>query len=76
MDSNDSADFRLPVDYVTFGIPDYPLIVKKPMDLGTVKKNLSSNFYETVEDCLSDIMLIWDNCKLYNSNDSVNTFFM
>ena len=42
------------------------------MDLGTVKKNLSVNTYETVEDCLCDIQLIWDNCKLYNTPDNVS----
>jgi len=67
IDSPDSYEFRSPVDYVTLGLLDYPLIVKKPMDLGTVKKNLSNNMYETVESCLADIQLIWDNCKLYNT---------
>ena len=67
IDSPDSFEFRSPVDYVTFGLLDYPLIVKKPMDLSTVKKHMSNNMYETVESCLADIQLIWDNCKLYNT---------
>jgi len=45
IDSPDSFDFRSPVDYLTFGLLDYPLIVKKPMDLGTVKKHMSNNSY-------------------------------
>lgn len=36
------------------------------MDLGTVKKKLNMNMYETVEDCLSDIQLTWQNCKAFN----------
>ncbi len=40
------------------------------MDLGTVKKNLKNNKYHYVEECLNDIQLIWDNCKLYNSEGS------
>ena len=40
------------------------------MDLGTVKKNLRNNKYKYVEECLNDIQLIWDNCKLYNSEGS------
>ena len=76
LDSSDSYDFRTPVDYVGLRLVDYPLIVKKPMDLGTVKKYLNSNSYETVEDCLSDIQLIWDNCKLYNTPDFVSFYLM
>lgn len=36
------------------------------MDLGSVRKKLNTKNYENVEDCLEDIMLIWDNAKLYN----------
>lgn len=67
IDSPESFEFRTPVDYVAFGLLDYPMVVKKPMDLGTVKKNLNNNIYETVESCLTDIQLVWDNCKAYNN---------
>ena len=40
------------------------------MDLGTVKKNLKNNKYKSVEECLNDVQLIWDNCKTYNSEGS------
>ena len=43
LDSNDSHEFRAPVDYVALGLLDYPLLVKRPMDLGTVKRNLNNN---------------------------------
>ena len=66
MDIGDSADFRNPVDWKAFNLVDYPIIIKKPMDLNTAKKNLNNNVYETVEDCLRDIDLIWQNCKMYN----------
>lgn len=32
-----SLDFRQPVDYVELKLDDYPVIVKNPMDLSTVK---------------------------------------
>lgn len=32
----DSEVFREPVNYELLGIPDYPQIIKKPMDLRTV----------------------------------------
>ena len=29
--------FNKPVDYVALDIPDYPLVIREPMDLGTIK---------------------------------------
>ena len=53
------------------GLADYFDIIKNPMDLGTVKKNLKANKYKFVEEFLADIELIWDNCKAYNAEGSV-----
>lgn len=52
------------------GLTDYTLIVKYPMDLGTVRKKLLNSKYQTVEEVLDDIQLVWDNCKLYNQAGS------
>lgn len=41
------------------------------MDLGTIQLKLNNNAYKTVEECLDEIALIWDNCKLYNGPQSV-----
>lgn len=54
-------------------LSDYPLIIKNPIDLGTIKKKLTMNRYQFVEEVLDDIQLIWDNCKTYNSAGSVNS---
>lgn len=70
---NDSYEFRYPVDYIGLGLPDYPEIIKVPMDLSTVKKNLKAGEYPSMQDFLLDIQLIWDNCKLYNPEESVNS---
>ena len=48
------------------GLMDYPKIVKYPMDLGTISHKMKEDRYNTVEEVLDDIQLIWDNCKLYN----------
>lgn len=40
------------------------------MDLGTVKKNFKNMKYKYTEEVLNDLQLIWDNCKLYNSEGS------
>ena len=54
------------------GLIDYPTTVKHPMDLGTIHKKMKSDKYKTVEEILDDMQLIWDNCKLYNEQGSVN----
>mmetsp|Transcript_49382 Transcript_49382/g.56883 ORF Transcript_49382/g.56883 Transcript_49382/m.56883 type:complete len:232 (+) Transcript_49382:31-726(+) len=69
-DNADSEVFRNPVDVKGLGLKDYLDIIKTPMDLGTVKKNLKANKYKTVEECLDDIQLVWDNCKRYNAEGS------
>ena len=59
-------DFVEPVDYVALNILDYPSIIKTPMDLGTVKSKLKDHKYPTFLEFLSDIDLIWTNCRTYN----------
>jgi hypothetical protein len=44
------------------------------MDLGTVKNKLNNFQYNTSQQVLDDIQLIWDNCKLYNQEGSVSIF--
>ena len=41
------------------------------MDLRTVTQRFKDKKYKTVEAVLNDIQIIWDNCKLYNSKNSV-----
>lgn len=66
----DSVPFREPVDWKGLELFDYPKIVKKPMDLGTVKRKMERGLYETIEECAADIRLIWTNCKTYNADGS------
>ena len=65
-----AIDFLVPVDYVALNILDYPTIITHPMDLGTVKKNLEDGEYKIFQDFMSDINLIWKNCKTYNKAGS------
>jgi Bromodomain len=67
----EASDFLRPVDYKAFGLDDYPLIIKHPMDLSTVKKKLKSSKYSSVSEVTADLMLIWDNCRTYNQIGSV-----
>ena len=59
-------NFLQPVDYIGLKIFDYPRIIAHPMDLGTVKKNLLKGEYKIFQDLMSDINLIWKNCRTYN----------
>ena len=59
-------DFLVPVDYIALNILDYPKIITHTMDLGTVKKNLLNGEYKIFQDFMSDINLIWRNCRTYN----------
>jgi len=61
-----SIVFLEPVDWRGLNIPNYPQIVKNPMDLHTLEENLKAQKYESLEAFLSDLDLIWANCKLFN----------
>lgn len=51
--------------------PDYYSIIKNPMDFGTIKKKLEGLSYSDYEDFHSDMLLVRDNCRLYNPPGSV-----
>jgi hypothetical protein len=59
--------FLSPVDWVAFNIPDYPTIIKHPMDLKTIDDKLVNGQYTNPEDCISDVRLVFSNAFIYNS---------
>ncbi|XP_059289748.1 transcription factor GTE12-like [Lycium ferocissimum] len=63
--------FLVPVDPVLYNIPDYFTIIRKPMDLGTVKAKLDGNLYFDVDEFAADVRLTFANAMKYNppSND-------
>ncbi|XP_071369803.1 E3 ubiquitin-protein ligase TRIM33 isoform X1 [Centroberyx affinis] len=61
-----SVGFREPVPS---SVPNYYKIIKQPMDLKKVKKRLlvsSSQYYQTPQDFVSDVRLVFKNCAKYN----------
>ncbi len=66
----ESSVFREPVDWKALGLTDYPEVVKKPMDLGTIKSKIENDKYGSMEDIAADIRLVWSNCMLYNWDGS------
>ncbi|KAF8100934.1 hypothetical protein N665_0214s0093 [Sinapis alba] len=58
--------FQAPVDVVKLNLPDYLTIIKHPMDLGTVKKNLASGVYSSPHEFAADVRLTFSNAMTYN----------
>ncbi|XP_034661189.1 bromodomain testis-specific protein-like [Drosophila subobscura] len=65
-----SLHFRRPVDAVKLNIRDYYEKIANPMDLNTIKKRFEYTYYWGGADVLEDILLIFENCRTYNSPDS------
>ncbi|XP_017258321.1 transcription factor GTE8 isoform X2 [Daucus carota subsp. sativus] len=58
--------FNSPVDPVKLNLPDYFDVIKNPMDLGTVKKKISSSVYTSPLDFVADVRLAFTNAMTYN----------
>ncbi|KAL9691780.1 hypothetical protein QQ045_012206 [Rhodiola kirilowii] len=58
--------FNSPVDVVKLNLPDYINIIKHPMDLGTIKKKLSSGLYPSPLEFFDDVRLTFSNAMTYN----------
>nr|CAD7444948.1 unnamed protein product [Timema bartmani] len=50
--------------------PDYYEVIKRPIDLERIGQKLKSNQYESLEDMVSDFVLMFDNACKYNEPDS------
>lgn len=83
MERPEAPPFNQPVDAEALGIPNYHYVIKKPMDLRTVKDNVKRNYYRNAQDFVDDVRLIWSNAMAFNSADSqvhqlantLNTYF-
>ncbi|OBZ80635.1 SWR1 complex bromodomain subunit bdf1 [Choanephora cucurbitarum] len=67
----DAAPFLNPVDYVKLNVLDYPSVIKRPMHLLLVDKKLNNTEYANVEDFISDVRLIFNNCFKYNGPEAM-----
>lgn len=48
--------------------PDYFNIVRRPMDLSTVLKKLSTEKYDNLCEVVADVSQVWVNCRIYNGD--------
>ncbi|XP_017030698.1 transcription initiation factor TFIID subunit 1 isoform X2 [Drosophila kikkawai] len=56
-------------------VKDYYIVIKRPMDLETIGKNIEAHHYHSRAEYLADIELIASNCEQYNGSDSRYTKF-
>lgn len=54
------------VDPVRDHVPDYFDVIEEPMDLGTVEERLKDGVYDSSEQFIRDVNLIWRNSITYN----------
>ena len=62
--------FKDPVDPIELGLPDYFEVIKTPMDLNLIKKQLEVHQYDNFDDVCRDVRLVFENAILYNGEDS------
>ncbi|XP_048775675.1 bromodomain-containing protein 2-like [Ostrea edulis] len=62
--------FYKPVDADVLGLHDYHDIIKRPMDMGTIKRKMENHEYETFMAFAEDMRLIFKNCYRYYPADS------
>lgn len=62
--------FQHPVDWQGLGLEDYPTIIPRPMDLGTMKSKLDSGQYYDADSFHRDFKLLVSNCNKYNGSES------
>jgi len=66
----ETEPFNEPVDWKGLNLPDYPLIIRNQMDLGTVHKRLEVGKYATADKFAEDIRLVFKNAMTYNTPGS------
>jgi len=67
---DEAFPFLEPVDWKELNIPDYPQIIKTPMDFITIETKLNSNKYGNAWDFAKDMRLVWSNAMTYNKPGS------
>lgn len=59
--------FLEPVDPIKLGIPEYPKIIKHPMDFSTIRSKVETNEYDSIESFAEDMRLVFRNAITFNA---------
>jgi Bromodomain len=54
--------------------PEYDKIIKRPMDLSSIRKRLNADSYQSLSAFHDDLNLIWSNCLTYNGPEPSNIY--
>ncbi|KAF0976737.1 hypothetical protein FDP41_004032 [Naegleria fowleri] len=68
---NEIDEYSIFKNPVAKDVPGYYDMIKEPMDLSTMKGKMDAKSYENWRDFEDDVDRIYDNCKLFNSQDSI-----
>lgn len=71
MNMPQALPFNEPVNWKLLNLPDYPIIVKKPMDFGTIKERILLGKVKTIEQFGELTKLVFENAMKYNRDDSL-----
>ena len=66
LESDQSKWFADPVDHAALRLPDYCKIVRRRMDLGTIRKALDRRRYTSADAFARDVRQTFYNARLYN----------
>eukprot|EP01107_Rhizomastix_libera_P000465 TRINITY_DN1085_c0_g1_i1.p1 TRINITY_DN1085_c0_g1~~TRINITY_DN1085_c0_g1_i1.p1 ORF type:complete len:949 (+),score=258.41 TRINITY_DN1085_c0_g1_i1:159-2849(+) len=67
----DGIYFNEPVDPIALGIPQYPSIIKHPMDFGTIMSRLERGKYPDLPHFISAVHLVFSNATTFNPEGNV-----
>eukprot|EP00924_Labyrinthula_sp_SR-Ha-C_P005006 augustus_masked-scaffold_1-processed-gene-18.1-mRNA-1 protein AED:0.45 eAED:0.45 QI:0/-1/0/1/-1/1/1/0/1321 len=70
MKDSNSFHFLVPVDYKGWNLPHYPKIVKHPMDLGSVSKNLGKKKFKNLLEFCAAVHLVYNNALTFNVEET------
>jgi len=71
--AKDATPFNQPVDYVALGIPHYPTVITKPIDLKTMEEKLKREQYPSVDVYIADFHQIVQNTHIFNGPEHAVT---
>jgi hypothetical protein len=66
MDDINAPPYNHPVDWDALQLPGYPLIIKNPMDLGTIRELILSNQFEHPNHMADHVRLVFNNAMIFN----------
>lgn len=63
--------FEKLVDPKKQNCPDYYDVIKNPISFSCIKSKLKKGVYQSPQEFIKDVQLVFDNCNLYNNSNSL-----